>query len=63
MPDVEAEIQLLEDAMRHHFLPAITGRQALSDAERELMALPVRLGGPRYINTNEDCSQPIQIVA
>ena len=45
IPDIGAEFQLLEDAIMHHFLLAITGRQVLSNAERELMALPVRLGG------------------
>ena len=45
IPDIEAEFQPLEDAIRHQFLPAITGRQALSNAERELMALSVCLGG------------------
>ena len=45
IPDIGTELQPLEDAIRHYFLPAITGRQALSDAERELIALPARLGG------------------
>ena len=44
IPDIGTELQPLEDAIRHYFLPAITGRQALSDAERELIALPARLG-------------------
>ncbi|MCY4641269.1 MAG: reverse transcriptase domain-containing protein, partial [Gammaproteobacteria bacterium] len=35
----------LEDAIRHRFLPALTGQNAFNDAERELMALPVRMGG------------------
>jgi len=43
--DIGALFQPLEDAIRQFFLPAITGRQALSDTERELFALPVRLGG------------------
>ena len=37
--------QPLEDAIRYHFLPAITGKGAFSDTERGLIALPVRLGG------------------
>ena len=35
----------IEDALRYTFLPAMTGRKAISDAERELLALPCRLGG------------------
>ena len=31
-------------------LPSLTGRQALSDAERELLALPARYGGLRILN-------------
>ncbi|MDA8002745.1 MAG: hypothetical protein MPL62_15800, partial [Alphaproteobacteria bacterium] len=45
IPDIEALFQPLEDAIRQFFLPAITGRQALSDTERGLVALPARLGG------------------
>ena len=43
--DIGAELQPLEDAIRLYFLPAIIGRQPLSDAEWELIALPARLGG------------------
>ena len=45
IPDIRALFQPLKDAIRQFFLPAITGRQALSDTERELLAFPVRLGG------------------
>ena len=45
IPDIEAELQPLEDAIRYSFLPALTGRQAFSDMERELLALPARHGG------------------
>ena len=37
--------QSLEDTLRYHFLPAITGKEAFSDTERALLALPMRLGG------------------
>ena len=40
----------LEEAIRYKFLPAITGQSALSDVERELLALPSRLGGLGIIN-------------
>lgn len=42
---ISDHFQPLEEAIRHRFLPSLTGQKALSDAERELMALPVRLGG------------------
>ena len=38
-------LQPLEDAIRFHLLPAITGQAAISDAERRVLALPVRDGG------------------
>ena len=38
-------LQPLEDAIRQHLLPAVTGKSDFSDLERELIALPVRMGG------------------
>ena len=38
-------LQPVEDVLRHDLIPAITGRQAISDAERRMFALPTRLGG------------------
>ena len=38
-------LEPIEDIIRHKFIPAITGRPAISDLERELLALPCRLGG------------------
>ena len=35
----------LEDAIRLTFIPAISGRSALSDKERDILSLPTRLGG------------------
>ena len=49
-PDIEDELQPLEGAIQYSFLPSLTGRQALSDAERELLALPARHGGLRILN-------------
>ena len=40
----------LEDALRYHLLPAIMGRDAFSDSERELFSFPTRLGGLGIIN-------------
>ena len=38
-------LQPIEDAIRQQLIPAITGREALNDDERDLLALPARLGG------------------
>ena len=45
IPSIDSLLQPLEDAIRHVFLPALIGRQSFSDEERELFALPARLGG------------------
>ena len=42
---IEALLQPLEKAIWHQFLPAMTGRQAISDLERDLLALPAWHGG------------------
>ena len=44
-PHIEDFIKPLEEAIRKVFLPNLTGRNAFSDTERDLLALPVRLGG------------------
>ena len=44
VPGIDSLFQPLEDEIRHHFLPALTGREA-PDTERELIALPARQGG------------------
>ena len=40
----------LEVAIQQHFIPTLTGREACSVAERDLLALPVRLGGMGLVN-------------
>ena len=45
LTNIDSLLPLLEDAVRHVFLPALIGRQSFSDEERELFALPARLGG------------------
>ena len=45
VPGIDNLFQPLDDEIRHRFLPALTGREAPSDAERELIALPARHGG------------------
>ena len=39
------QLSPLEDTIRLTFIPAISGRSALSDKERDLLSLPTRLGG------------------
>ena len=45
IPDIDDLLQPLEDAIHQHLIPALTGRPACSSIERDLLALPVRLGG------------------
>ncbi len=57
IPDIAHLLQPLEDAIRHKFIPALTGRNGFSDDERELFSLPARLGGLGLTNPVESCSQ------
>ncbi len=43
----------LEETIRHRFIPALTGRSAISDVERNLLSLPTRLGGLSIMNPSE----------
>ena len=43
-------LQPLEDSIRQHFLPALTGQSGVSKLERELLALPARHGGLGLVN-------------
>ena len=45
VPDISDLFKPLEDTIRHRFIPALTGRCALSDIERDLLSLPTCLGG------------------
>ena len=47
----------LENAIRHHFLPSLTGRKAFRDCERRLLALPPRLGGMGVVIPHELAKQ------
>ena len=42
--------QPLEDIIRKHFLPTLTGQNTFSDSIRDLTALPPRLGGLGIMN-------------
>ena len=45
IPDTCNFLLPLEEIIRTKFLPNLTGQSSFSDAERDLMALPPRLGG------------------
>ena len=53
VPDISALLQPLEDIMRTTVPPALTDREAPSDAERGLFALSSKLGGLGVINPSE----------
>ena len=38
-------LQPIEDVFRHDLMPALTGRQAITDVVRMMFALPTQLGG------------------
>ena len=44
-PNISNLLCPLEEAIQHKLIPTITGRSAITDAERKLLALPCRLGG------------------
>ncbi len=50
IPNIADQLQPLEDAIRHKFIPSLTGQSALSCETRDLMALSVRHGGLGIIN-------------
>ena len=50
IPYISPLLQPLEDRIYHRLIPALTGRPPLNDSERELLALPVRLGGLGIVN-------------
>ena len=50
IPYISPLLQPLEDCIRHRLIPALTGRPPPNDSERELLALPVRLGGLGIVN-------------
>ena len=45
IPEIKDLFHPLEDAIRVQFIPSLTGQSAPADLERELMALPTKLGG------------------
>ena len=55
-PHLECLLEPLEEAMRKVFLPNVMGRNAVNDTERDLLALPARLGGIGVTNPCKKCS-------
>ena len=51
VPDIEELLHPLKDAIRHQFLPAITGKQALNCMVRDVLSLPARSEGLGIINS------------
>ena len=50
IPDIDDLLLPLEAAIQQTLIPALTGRATCSDLERELLALPARLGGMALAN-------------
>jgi len=57
VPNIEELLHLLEDAICHKFLPAITEKQALNDTERDLLSLPAKSGGLGIIKPTNTASK------
>ena len=53
VPGTSDLLQPLEEVIRHRFIPALIGRTAISDVERELLSLPTHLGGLGIMNPSE----------
>ena len=52
MPDASELYESLENAIRDQLIPALVGRE-VSDAERQILALPLRHGGPGLTHPRE----------
>ena len=49
MPDIGARMTPLEESIRHDYIPSLIGR-TITDIERDMLALPARLGGAAIDN-------------
>ena len=54
IPDIEHLLQPLEDAIHQILIPALTGRPPCSKVERDVYALPSRLGGLGFPNPSSN---------
>ena len=60
IPEIQDLLQPLETAIHQHFIPALTGRDACSALERDLLALPTKLGGMGLANPTSNSSHAFQ---
>jgi len=60
IPDIGDLLAPLEKAIQDKLLPTIIGRAAISDDERDLLALPVRLGGLGVPRADERAQRQFQ---
>ena len=61
VPNVSDLFLPMENALRHRFLPALTGRTGFTDLERELFAIPARLGGLGILNPSKTASHQFEL--
>ena len=60
IPDIQSLLQPLEDAIHQLLIPALTGRPPCSKTERDIFALPSRLGGLGILNPSANCQSSFQ---
>ena len=60
IPDIGSLLQPLEEAIRNKLIPALTEQLVLSDDERSLIALPVKLGGLGIPNPCKDAQHEFE---
>jgi len=60
LPDVEDLLEPLERAIADVLIPSITSHHCSTPSERDLLALPVRLGGLGIINPSQDADLQYQ---
>ena len=60
IPDLEDVLKPLDDLIDNAFIPAITEGQTLSQDERKLFSLPVKLGGMGIPIFSEICKQEFE---
>ena len=49
IPEIENELQSLENAIRYSFLPSLTRRQAFSDMEQEFLTYQLGMGALEFL--------------
>ncbi len=55
IPDLSAILLPIEQKLHREFLPSLTGQNTFNQIKRDLMSLPVRLGGMSIKNPAENC--------